>query len=145
MQETLEDPMLGRLEFCDLNDWWESDVGFEFKPGQPAYLCVFFNPDEDVLGDVLAQARRNLGRTRERELTYREWTARELVTRPQGRVLPMTSDLFAKRLRVGSLYFFREGGWRVEWEDEGPAFAGGSRRPITTLSPEGECVEAYWG
>jgi hypothetical protein len=145
MQETLQDPVLGHLTFCDLNDWWESEGDFEFKPGQDAYLCIFYNPDEDVLEDVLAQARRNLERTREKEHDYRQWTAKQLVTRPQGeKVVPMTADEFAERLRVGNIYFFQEGSWRVEWADQGPSFSGGSSQPMTKLSPEGECVEARW-
>jgi hypothetical protein len=141
LPQVLDDPVLGRLEWDADGPCWVGDT--DFKPGRSIGVYVNFDPDEQVLVEVLSRARATMQRLRQEEAAYRRWTAERLLDKRWNRDEPMGVEDVAGLLEVASIDFDSDGGARVYWDDQDVLFYG--HNVITRIRPDGECVEAGMG
>ena len=142
MGEVIEDPVLGRLLYDDAGDWYEGHA--EVTPGRPA--LVFVCPDEDVPdGTAVAEvARGTLARLRTADAELRHAAAAELVARHPERVAPRTAEAVAAELWAAVVYFWADGGARVDWDAEPPLLGWHSCNWATQVEPSGRVRESGW-
>lgn len=117
MPETLDDAVLGRLQ-------WEADMGWwagilRLADGETPEVFVFQPEPEDDPGAALARARRGLGRLMEDEPAYRRVAASTLLDLahqiPGDGPGPGTA--FAEHLRAESVEFRADGSFVIHYTD----------------------------
>jgi hypothetical protein len=133
---SVDDPVLGRLDWDGKLDWWVGSV--DYAPGHRVEVFVNHDFGSGRPGDEIAAAGRNLARVREREAGYRRWSADRLHGRRWNTDEPMTPAEIADLLRVASLEFGSDGGVRIFWDDQDRLFGG--HNVVTDIGPGGECV-----
>jgi hypothetical protein len=138
MPESVDDPVLGRLEWEAELDWWVGAI--DLFPGLPIDLFVVHDCQGGSPVKEIALARRGFLGVRKREPEYRRWTASQLLDKRWNQDEPMSADDIADLLRVASLEFSPDGRARIFWNDEDMLFGG--HNVVTDLSAEGKCVEA---
>ena len=142
MVEVIDDPILGRLVYDDAGQWYEGKA--EVTPGREA--LVFVCPEPGVTdGPAAAEiARGTLARLRRRDADLRRAAAGELAARYPERVSPLTAEQIAERLWAGVVYFWDDGGARVDWDAGPPLLGWHSCNWASKVDPEGQCVEVGW-
>src|SRR2546430_2415155 len=102
MPESINDPVLGHLDWDERLDWWVGSI--EFAPGHQIEVFVVHDYDIEPAQEI-ALARQGLVRAREREAEYRRWAAAQLHGKRWNTDEPMTVEDIAELLRVASLEF----------------------------------------
>jgi hypothetical protein len=141
MPESLDDPVLGRLEWDDKLDWWTGEV--ELAAGLRVALFVSSEEEDDEQDVVLAQARGWVARLRRFEPEYRAWSAARLVERRWNTDEPMTAADIEKLLRPASVECVEDGSALLYWDDGDRLFFG--HNLFTELTPDGRCAEVRSG
>src|SRR5690349_105849 len=100
---SMDDPLLGRLDWDAKLDWWVGSV--EYAPGHRIEVFVNHDFDGGRPAEEVAAAGCSLARVREREVEYRRWSADRLHGRRWNKDEPMTPADIAELLRVASLEF----------------------------------------
>jgi hypothetical protein len=139
--ESLEDTVLGRLEWDGKLDWWTGEV--ELTPGQRFALFVSFEEEDDGRDVVLAQASEWVARLRQFEPEYRAWSAARLVESRWNTDEPMTAADIDRLLRAASIECVEDGSALLYWDDGDKLFFG--HNLYTELTPDGRCVEVRSG
>jgi hypothetical protein len=136
MFESMDDPVLGRLEWDDRLQWWVGSIALEAGHEIDVFVvpdCTSAEPAAEV-----GLARRSFARVQQREPEYRQWSAAQLLTKRWNTEEPMTAADIANLLRVASLEFGPNGVTRIFWNDEDVLFGG--HNVVTDLDAFGNCV-----
>jgi hypothetical protein len=138
MPESINDPLLGHLEWDDKLYWWVGEI--DLRPSHRIEVFIDYELEEGAEAEVLAKAHQGLERLRQRELDYREWTANHLIDRRWNKDEPMTVQDLVELLEVASIQFFPDGRARIYWNDDDVLFGG--HNVTTNINARGECVSA---
>jgi hypothetical protein len=142
MRETIEDPVLGRLVYDDAGEWYEGKA--EITPGHQA--LVFVCPDEDTPDGraAAAVAQGTLARLRAADTELRRAAATELVAQHPDQVAPYTAEAVAAELWAAVVYFWADGGARIDWDSEPPLLDWNSCNWATQVDPAGRVRQSDW-
>src|SRR5262249_27259665 len=107
MPESIDDPLLGRLEWEDKLYWWVGEI--DLRPSHRIEIFIVSDLKEGSEAEVRAKAHQGLERLRQRELDYREWTANHLIDRRWNKDEPMTVQDLVELLEVASITCYPDG------------------------------------
>jgi hypothetical protein len=135
MLGSLEDPVLGSLEWDERLQWWIGAA--DLTPGQA--IEIFISPEEGSPEEVLPRVRVGLERIRSKDPDYRRWTAEQVVDDRWNSEEAMTVEEITTLLRLASIDFHLDGGAALYWDDKDRLYGG--HNLITELDSEGRCTE----
>jgi hypothetical protein len=140
--EVIEDPLLGRLTYDDAIEGYEGKAAI--TPGHEALLFVCPEPDLTDGPTAVLVARDTLARLRRVDAELRRAAAEELAARYPERVSPLTVEQVAAALWAGVVYFWDDGGARVDWDANPPLLGWHSCNWATKVDPAGHATESDW-
>ncbi len=135
MAESLQDSILGSLDWDNRLQWWigKADLTAEHT------VEIFISPDNDAPEAVLNRARAGLMRIRSNDLNYRRWTAEQVMDDRWNSEEEMTVEEITALLQLASIDFHSDGGAGLYWDDADRLYGG--HNLITELDPNGKCIE----
>jgi hypothetical protein len=142
MVEVIEDPALGRLTFDDAGEWYEGKA--EITPGRMALVFVCPEPDVTDGPTAVHTARDTLACLRHADAELRRAAAVELAASYPERVSPLSVEEVAAALWAAVVYFWDNGGARVDWDAEPPLLGWHSCNWTTGVDPSGRATESGW-
>ncbi len=143
MVEVIDDAVLGRLVYDDAGEWYEGKA--EITPGHDALLYVCPEPGVTSGLEAAAIARGTLARLRQADAQLRRSAAEELVASYPDRVSPLTAEGVAASLWAAVVFFWDDGGARVDWDADPHHLLGWSScNWATQVDSEGRPRKSGW-
>jgi hypothetical protein len=142
MATVLVDPILGRLVWSDCGEWYEGEA--EITPGHPALLFICSGQGEMGGSTAVAPATRTIARLRHHEGALRQRAAEALTNRYPDRFASFGAQRVAEALWAGCVYFWEDGGARVDWDDDAWLLNGESSNWVSYVDPHGQCTTVAW-
>lgn len=135
MPESLQDPVLGALDWDKQLEWWVGTVDVK----SDHTVEIFISPNDDPPEAVLNRVRSAFDHIRSYDREYRHWTAQQVVQGRWNSEEVMTVEDITSLLRLASVDFHADGGAGLYWNDEDRLYGG--HNLITEIDPGGKCIE----